>query len=769
MAVMGYALMGSARMGAARMGYVSGKVFIRYGGVELGWNRASALGVLIGSLSINQELDETPDTCRFTVQGGVPSIGDEVIITLGSMNGYPLFAGYALTTTQGYVGDKPANVQTQIAAVDYTWQLGFILVTAQYRNQSAGAIVQDLVARYAGANGFTATAVDPNLTTLDEITFTNEDLPTAITRTMRRAGGYWYCDYRRNVHAFLTETGGGPPAPLTPAHPSLAAVTRQVERTQVLSRVYVEGRGSRLLATVASGDTMLPLDAVDMFAVAPDVFLKASFQGSEGGAQHLNFSGIVTGGGGAVVGPGMSPTAAPALAIAAGTGIDAGPHAYAVTFTSATGESLPGPTAAITITSVPNPGPTVAAVPGSTAVGGTLGPGYYNWGYSYVIGGVETPMSPRGAKQMLGGGDMIQITVTTGPAGTTARRLYRTTAQADAAAASAAPLRLLTTFNENITTSWWDQYGDSTLTTTAPAFGSQVALSAIPIGPAGTTGRNIYRTAAGSSVLRYNHTLANNSATTYTDQTSDAALGSPTPPTTDSSGLKQPDGQVLPGDYGIPISGAAPFSPGGGWAIIGNGEQVIRYTTVGYIVLASGAAMAIYGIPETGPGAITAAIVFNSTITAAPMLTGIPASGARSIIRPLTAGDEIYLVVQIDDAATQSGLAADVGGAGIREEWVQDRRLSIAEARARGRATLAMRPLDHETLGYRCRDLRTQVGMFVSANLPPPTNIVGDYRILAVTIDNFRPHQTQYPTYTVRASSTRFSFDDWLRRLRTEV
>jgi hypothetical protein len=755
-----YALAGVARAGATRAGYVSGKVFISYGGTWIGWGKTTPnVGVLIGSLSINQELDETPDTCRFTVNGTVPSIGDPVAITLGSKNAPLLFAGYALTVSQKYVGDRPANVQADVVAVDYTWQLGFHMVTAQYRGQTAGAIVKDLVARFAAVDGFTATAVDPALIVLDEITFTNEDLITAITRTVRRAGAYWYCDYTKNVHVFLTETLNGAPEALTPAHKSLAHVTRQIERTQVLTRVFVEGRGSRLLANVASGDTKIPLDAIDMFAVAPDVFVKASFQGAEGGAQHLNFSGVIPGGGGSVVGPGMGPTVAPALAIAAGSGVDAGAHSYAITFTTASGESLPGPASSISVAPAPPTGPASAPVGATTAVGGNLGPGYYNWAYSFVVNGVESFMSPRLAMQFFGG-DMLQLTFVSGPVGTSARRLYRTPAQASAAAATAAPLKLLTVVADNSTLSFWDHYSDSVLTTTAPVFGAQVALSGIPIGPAATTGRKIYRTAAVGGSLKLAATIANNTATTHTDAVADSALGA-VPPVTDTSGLTQPNGQILPGATSLPIAGNAPFETAGGWAIIGNGEQVIRYTGV--------TAGALTGIPASGAGAITATVVYNSTVTAAPMLIGIPATGTRSIVRALTAGDEMYLVVQMDDAAAQAALAADVGGTGIREEWVQDRRLSIEEARARGRATIALRPLDVQTLGYTCRDLRTAVGKTVTVNLPAPTNIVGTYRIQAVTIDNFRPNPTQYPTFTVRASSSHFSFDDWLRRMRTEV
>jgi hypothetical protein len=195
--------------------------------------------------------------------------------------------------------------------------------------------------------------------------------------------------------------------------------------------------------------------------------------------------------------------------------------------------------------------------------------------------------------------------------------------------------------------------------------------------------------------------------------------------------------------------------------VIGNGEQVVRF--------ASKTSSTLTGIPATGTGSITAGIAYNSTATAAPMLTGIPTSGTRSIQRALTPGDEVYLVVQCDNVAGQDTIKTALGIAdGAREEWVQDRRLSIAEARARGEATLKTRTLKAQSLRYTCRDLRTASGKDITVNLPAPTSLQGTFKIQHVRIDNFRPYPNQYPTFTVEASSARFSFEDWLRVLRTK-
>jgi hypothetical protein len=152
------------------------------------------------------------------------------------------------------------------------------------------------------------------------------------------------------------------------------------------------------------------------------------------------------------------------------------------------------------------------------------------------------------------------------------------------------------------------------------------------------------------------------------------------------------------------------------------------------------------------------------------MLVGVPASGPYAIVEDLNPGDEINLVARREDAARQTALAAMIKtGPGWREEWIQDRRLSIAEARARGDATLALRPLEDVTITYTCRDLRTASGKSITVNLPAPTNISGTFKIQTVTIANFRPFPNQYPTFSVTASSNQFSFEDWLRQMQTKV
>jgi len=783
-----YALGAIMRGGASRGGYVDGRVYVSIGGSDIGFIRDDPkVGTIIESLSITQQLDEVVDTANLRINAAVPPAGGEVVIAIGSQNGRRLFAGYGLTRQQLYAADKPANIQADFSAVDYTWLLAFAKVTKQYRNVSGTAIIQDLIATYGAANGFTTNAVQANLPAL-EITFTDEDVPNAITRLMRRLGGHWFVDYAKDVHAWIGEDATmTPPMALTPTHPSLADVRATVDQTQALTRCYIEHQGSRLLSAVNAAETILPVETVGGITPAADTFLKLSFTGAEGGALHLDFDGIDPGGLGSLIGPGVTPSSGPTVTpIASATGMEPGTHDYAYTWVTASGETKPSPATRVATENPYPPAtvvPTVVQTPATSTNGtGSTWPtgesvrfalGYaYGADYDTIEASELAPIgSPSGALTTFSNNEPtypqrsapIEVTVPRSPdAAIKWVVIY--------ASRNSGPF-LLWAYAINYTTGPSSgPFMASTRYVTepdpsrfaAPALSSrQMTVTNIAIGPVGTTTRKVYRTAANQATLKLLTTLANNTATALAapDAAADATLGA-TAPASDTSLLAQPTGQVNPGDTAIVVASTAPFRAAGGWARIA-GQQVVRYTGI--------TAAALTGVPASGAGALTGPAAYNTPIEAAPLILGVPATGARSIDRALAEGHEVYTVVQVDDLAAQSTLASRLGVAvGIREEWIADRRLSYTEAKARGQATLAVRPLDALSISYRCRDLGTSVGKTITVNLPAPTNIVGTFRIQAVTITNFRPRPEQPPTFLVQASSTRFTFEDWLRIMKTK-
>ena len=177
---------------------------------------------------------------------------------------------------------------------------------------------------------------------------------------------------------------------------------------------------------------------------------------------------------------------------------------------------------------------------------------------------------------------------------------------------------------------------------------------------------------------------------------------------TDTSGLVQPNGQVPAGSTSLIVANPAPFSTGGGWAVVGNGEQVIRYTGIG--------ATALTGIPASGPGAIVASISYNSTVTAAPALVGV-----TGLLEAVIRNSPIHVWVQRDDLAAQAAMAAlDGHGDGVYEHIWSDERRSEASLRQVCDAQLALYSRPIVTVTYASRDLKTKSGKTVTIALTTP-------------------------------------------------
>jgi len=341
--------------------------------------------------------------------------------------------------------------------------------------------------------------------------------------------------------------------------------------------------------------------------------------------------------------------------------------------------------------------------------------------------------------------------IATGGGLVTSRKVYRKV--------GSAAYKLAFTIANNTATTAADSTADASLGADAPssntATAAQVSVSGISVGPSGTTDRKVYRTPVGSSQLKLLATVAGNSTTVYTDSTADSSLGANVP-TSDTSGLTQPTGQVVPGAASIPISGATGFSAG--WAVVGNGQQLVRYTSV------SGSSL--IGVPASGEGSIRAAVNYGSTITPAPQLTGIPASGAGSVRYAILQGDDVNLFVQRDDLTAQAALAARLndGTDGVVEWFIQDRRLSQSEAEARGDATLTLRSSVLVAVSYTSRDFNTQPGADAVVNIGAPTNATGTFKIQQVVVGDFQNEAG--PTYRAEASNVRFSLEQLLQSFR---
>jgi len=859
-----YALGGVMRAGVSRANCHSTKTFVAIGGIQRATGRLlDAQAVDNETLAITENEGETPNTCTFSVSGFAPTNGQDVIVTLGSINNDDrLFAGIVNSDAHTYTG-SPANGKDTVSAIDYTWHLTRGTISRRWTNTSGTVIARAII---ADANrGFTSACVAEGLPVLDEFTVTNQTHAAALTALCDRLGATWKATYHKDVQlGLVADPSQTDPTTLTEASAQLIrwedlGVTRDI--SQVITRQPVEGGGGTTLTACAVGETMMPVDELSWYnAVGGTVVSgpqRIAYAGKTQAAPTTPPTATVAGGSGVdtgvhqvaytfvtaagetlpsllatvTVGPTAAPLTAPARGLLGGVGPDPGVHRWAFTFVNAGGETTPSPVSADLTTyktAVPDPvtAPTVFNGWFSFGAGGHLGLGTYQWAVVWAdaasgqtrpgptfsssnpfVGGIGgcslfLPTPPANTigrlyRTVAGGASLFFVNtfgggiysdgvpdaslgaaapgantcfdimclvpvnwIAVGDAATTARKLYRT-------AAGGAQLKLVATIADNLTTSFNDTVPDASLGANAPtvntAFANRVALSAIALGPQGTTQRKVYRTAAGGAQLQLQQTIANNTATVgVLDSTPDSSLGA-NAPTTDTSGLvvnavSTTSGATVAGATTMNLVSGAAFLSGGGWANVAG--VPFRY--------AGKAANQLTGIPATGPGAVSAAIPAGSTVTTLPALVGIPASGAGSILYAIGQGDPVNLRVVVDDLPAQAAIALlmlpTVDDGIIEGPLIQDGRIGEAEARARGAAKLALQSALDVAIEYTTRDLNAHAGRTQAANVPAPTNVVGSFKVRSVTIDTFVP--ALWPTRHARAGSRRVTLEFLLRQAR---
>jgi hypothetical protein len=759
-----YALSNAFRSGASRSGYVTARTFVSIDGIYFP-PRTSALdpGILYDSITIQDTLNEKPNTASFTTWMSKPSLGATVSISLGSKAGVPMFAGTVMDVQQQYE-QIPAHLRYHVSCIDWHWRLNKLVVAAKYTNLPAENIIADLLTTWAP--GYTRNHLVVGLGMIDEITFTNERLGDCFSRIAARVGAYWYIDTQKDLHFFVADDPDiAQPRALTPTHPSLSNVSVENDLSQMISRVHVEGGGSNASIDCPVGARSIPVNVGSWYESNGGTVIS--------GQQRISYTSVVgLGGAGSLVGPGVTPQTPITAKLSAGTGVDDGTHSYVYTWVTASGETLPSPlpvngSATVTVATITNTSTGVTVINNTPSWSGSMvnGAAYQ---YKLTLSTIYPPaagyqetlatFTPNPGILPIKGSLTFQIMPFTVPPGVVGVTVYRT-------AANGSVFKRLYNFSIPEGHSPWgyvnvDTSADSALgvnePTTNTAILKRVQLSGISTGPVAVTSRHVYRTAANQSVLKRLWTLADNTTTTLEDGASDSSLGVGVP-ASDTSGLTMPSGQIQPGSTTVITAGAGWATAAGGYAVIGNGTQVIRYLGVSGNTLT--------GIPSAGPGAIVASIAYNSTITSAPSLEGLPAAGSPGAIRyDIRQGDPVNLWITVDDAAAIALLADFLGDDGIQTEYIQDRRLGATECYARARAHLARRGSPLVTLRYASRDLNTQAGSTIVADLPAPADIHVTLKAQQVTITNLS--HLHYPRYSVLASTERYSLEDLLRDLR---
>jgi hypothetical protein len=295
----------------------------------------------IAGISIRDLLADTPNTATLTVEGSAPSVGQEVRIGLASLSGDDvIFGGYIDTVDSVYEG-RPENRAWRVTAQDYVYGMNRRKVRTRYGQASATAIALDLLAAYA-PSGYTGTHVAAGLPVVSGgIDFTDEDLATCFARLAQRIGGYWYVDYARDVHLFLTESADAPTTITKAARVLLddPPIHWTTDLSQIRTRVYVEGGGSQARNVVVPGATTLPVTDGRWYSSTGGIVVS--------GPQRITYTGKAS------VAGGPAPTAVGQAIVGA---LGAGPYSYVTTAITDGAESPQSAASApVTLTAVASP------------------------------------------------------------------------------------------------------------------------------------------------------------------------------------------------------------------------------------------------------------------------------------------------------------------------------------------------------------------------------------------------------------------------------
>lgn len=661
------AYLGTMRLGASRLGYYPPTTLVKVNGTL----RQGLFDDLTWSVRLNS--GDQPNTAEIDLFGFTPAEGDELTIGCGSIANGLLFAGTITNVDRQFFRLNEGRPVYHCRAVSWQYEFDRLLVTKKWQSMDGAEIVTDLVETYT--TGFTL-SIQPAMGQIDEFSATDEEPSSVLMRLMKRLGGTFVIDDDKIVRAWISTSPNTPIDPATVTNAQGAQGNKMVrslryirDEEKVKNRIIVEGGGSNLAVPAAVGDTSLRVEAIDYYS-------------ADGGTvrvdnELVDYTGIDEGGTGAIVGSGNAPTDAPTAVKAGGTNLTAeATYKYAVSYITASGETVPGPMVTFVAGTGTLAAPTTAPSYRDTNAGtGQLtNGGTYRLKATFVLrGGQETTAGPASGAFVVDGHDweasLQQAGAFTSDPAVIWANIYATQ-NGGSTYYQAAQVGSETDWDTFTITS------DANLPLYPQPPGTNQAtlqgcyLTNIPVSPSpSVTQRKIYRTTANGSQLKLLTTLANNSTTAYLDDTADGSLGA-NAPTSDTSGLAD-NRQVAAGSTELPVSSTTPFDSGGGWVKVGSLN--VQYTGV------SGSNLT--GIPDSGEGSLSSTVRYGTQVLRFPELTGIAASGDGSVTHTVPAGTPVNIRITREDLTSQATFD-------VRELVVKDNRLTQTSCELRGDAEL---------------------------------------------------------------------------------
>lgn len=164
----------------------------------------STSSVDMNSITIEDVLNEQPNTCNFKMRGTTPSVGQSIQIGLGSIDPDNLIFGGVITqVTKGYdaITTGTLNISWQVACTDFTFLLNRRRPTGQFVLIAADVVIRTLFTSFS--SGFD-TAQIPTGLPLITISFDgSQSFAQCMTNICNLIGYHFKVSYSRVVQVFI--------------------------------------------------------------------------------------------------------------------------------------------------------------------------------------------------------------------------------------------------------------------------------------------------------------------------------------------------------------------------------------------------------------------------------------------------------------------------------------------------------------------------------------------------------------------------------------
>ncbi|MBI4119237.1 MAG: hypothetical protein HY456_00130 [Parcubacteria group bacterium] len=152
---------------------------------------------------LSKEVDRMEFEILKTPSKTIPDVGQEITLDEGANK---IFGGVIVERNE--VNKGGLLLGYHIRCKDYSQFLDRKVVTKSYANQTARAIILDIISTFT--SGFTTANVAASTPTVASIKFNYEQVTRCLTQLADQIAWDWYVDYDKDIHFFDTEANPAP-------------------------------------------------------------------------------------------------------------------------------------------------------------------------------------------------------------------------------------------------------------------------------------------------------------------------------------------------------------------------------------------------------------------------------------------------------------------------------------------------------------------------------------------------------------------------------